>query len=184
MTDTIVLVDGHALLHRAFHALPPLTTSKGELVGAVFGFTSTLLKVLNEVKPRCVAVAFDRPGPTFRHIEFDAYKAQRPPAPEGLHQQLGRTKQIVETLGIPIYELDGYEADDVLGTLAKQATDAGMDVLIVTGDNDALQLVGPHVQVLTPRRSFSDTVVYDEQGVRERYGIEPGQLIDYNALNS
>ncbi|MHB9090321.1 MAG: 5'-3' exonuclease H3TH domain-containing protein, partial [Chloroflexota bacterium] len=182
MSPTIVLFDGNALIHRAFHAIPPLTTGKGELVNAAYGFASMLLKVLSEVKPAYLAVAFDRATPTFRHIEFAAYKAQRPKVPDGLFEQFDRVRELVTAFGIPIYEIDGFEADDVLGTLAHQATQLGVDTVIVTGDADAMQLVDPHVRVLTPQRTFADTKLYDEAAVRERYGLEPRQLIDYKAL--
>ena len=179
---TLVLIDGHALVHRAFHALPPLTTGKGELVNAIYGFASTMLKVLNEVKPEYIAVAFDRAAPTFRHVEFEAYKAHRTRAPEGLPEQFARVRQLVEAFGIPIFEVDGFEADDVLGTLARQAEEREVSTLIVTGDTDALQLVSPRTQVLTPQRVFSETTIYDEEAVRQRYGLEPRQLVDFKAL--
>ena len=120
---TLVLIDGHAIIHRAFHALPEgLATSKGEAVNATFGFTSILIKALTEIKPDYIAVAFDRPTPTFRHEEFVAYKAHRPALPDIMRPQFGRIREIVEAFAIPIYEKDGFEADDVLGTLAVQAT--------------------------------------------------------------
>ncbi|MCL5026579.1 MAG: DNA polymerase I [Chloroflexi bacterium] len=182
MAELLVLVDGNALLHRAFHAIPPLTTSKGELVNAVYGFASTLIKVLNEQQPAYAAVAFDKAAPTFRHQQFDRYKANRAEAPEGLYDQMARVHQLLQALRIPIFELEGFEADDLLGTLAGQATGMGADTLIVTGDSDALQLVGPRVRVLTPRRTFADIAVFDAEAVRERYGLSPEQLIDLKGL--
>ena len=179
---TLIIVDGNALIHRGFHALPPLTTGKGELVNAVYGFASTLLKVLHDFKPEYVAVAFDRAAPTFRHVEYAAYKAHRPKAPEGLAEQFGRVRQLVEALGIPIFEIDGFEADDLLGTLSRQAEALGVSTLIVTADTDALQLVSPLVRVLTPQRVFSETTIYDEEAVRQRYALEPKQLVDFKAL--
>ncbi len=179
----LVLLDGHALVHRAFHALPPLTVQKtGELVGAVYGFAITLMKVLNDLKPSHCAIAFDRPTPTFRHEKYDEYKAHRPPAPEELKEQFGRVREMVEAFHIPIFEVDGYEADDVLGTLSLQAREQGLDVIIVTGDADALQLVSPHVRVLTPRKALGDTTLYDEEGVRERYAIGPAFIPDLKGL--
>ena len=178
----LVLIDGHALAYRAYHALPPsLSTSKGELTNAAFGFTSMLLNVLRDEKPDYIAVAFDV-GKTFRHEEYKEYKAHRAAMPEELRTQLERIRQIVEAMGIPIIEVEGYEADDVLGTLAKKASEQGLETLIVTGDTDAFQLVGRGVKVLTSRRRFSDTVVYDEAGIEARYGLKPWQLIDYKAL--
>ncbi|MEE8419075.1 MAG: DNA polymerase I, partial [Dehalococcoidales bacterium] len=153
-------------------------------VTAVYGFAQILLKVINELKPDCCAVAFDTPVPTFRHKLYDQYKAHRPPTPEELVDQFGRVKELVEALQIPIYELDGYEADDVLGTLSDQASRQGVDTLIVTGDGDTMQLVTPQVNVLYPKSggSFSDPVRYDEEAVREKYGLEPHLIIDLKGL--
>ena len=147
----LVLFDGNALVHRAFHALPPLTVSKtGEMVSAVYGFALMLLKVINELKPTHYAIAFDKAAPTFRHQMFDQYKAQRPPTPDELVNQLGRVRELVEAFHIPIFELDDYEADDVLGTLSQQASSHDIDTIIVTGDADAMQLVSPRVKLLYP----------------------------------
>ncbi|OGY26740.1 MAG: hypothetical protein A2Z11_00280 [Candidatus Woykebacteria bacterium RBG_16_43_9] len=181
----LVLVDGHAVFHRAYHALPPLTTSKGELVNAVFGFTSMLLRAIADIKPDYIAVAFDRAEPTFRHQAYTAYKAQRVAAPEELHEQMPRSKEVLNVLNIPIFELAGYEADDIIGTLVKQATENGiadLETIIVTGDRDTLQLVRPHVKIYTPGKSFSDVVYFDEKIVGEKYKLEPEQLIDFKAL--
>jgi DNA polymerase-1 len=181
----LVLFDGNALIHRAFHALPPFSVRKtGEATGAVFGFATMVLKILTELKPSHCAVAFDFPAPTFRHKAFDAYKAHRPPAPEELKSQFKRVHQLVEALNIPSIELEGYEADDILGTLSRQAAEKGIATIIVTGDMDTLQLVSPKVKVLTPRpgKPFSDTVLYDEAGVVERYGLTPAQVADFKGL--
>ena len=181
----LVLFDGNALIHRAFHALPPLSVRKtGEATGAVFGFTVMVLKILTELKPTHCAVAFDYPAPTFRHKAFDAYKAHRPPAPEELKSQFKRVRQLVDALNIPSIELEGYEADDILGTLSHQAAEKGIDTIIVTGDMDTLQLVSPKVKVLTPRpgKPFSDTVLYDEAKVVERFGLVPAQVADFKGL--
>lgn len=180
--ERLVLVDGNALVHRAFHAIGPLMTSRGELVNATFGFASMLLTSLQMIKPDCVAVAFDMAAPTFRKVQFDAYKAHRPGMPGELAGQLPRVRQIVEVLGIPIYETTGFEADDVLGTLSVQAVEQGLDVTIVTGDLDALQLVNDHVTVLINRRGVQDTMQYDPAAVQERFGFAPLQLPDYKAL--
>ena len=181
----LVLFDGNALIHRAFHALPPFSVRKtGEATGAVYGFATMVLKILTELKPSHCAVAFDYPAPTFRHKAFDAYKAHRPPAPEELKSQFKRVHQLVGALNIPSIELEGYEADDILGTLSRQAAEKGIDTIIVTGDMDTLQLVSPKVKVLTPRpgKPFSDTVLYDEAGVVERYGLTPAQVADFKGL--
>ena len=179
----LLLFDGNALVHRAFHALPPLTQPKtGELVNAVYGFASTLLKVFSDFKPTHWAVAFDRPTPTFRHEMFEDYKAQRPAAPEELKSQIRKVHQLVDAFHIPVFEIDGFEADDVLGTLGQQADEQGIETVIVTGDNDMLQSVLPRVKALAPRRGFTDTVLYDEQTVEQKYGIKPEQLPDLKAL--
>jgi DNA polymerase-1 len=181
----LVLFDGNALVHRAFHALPPLTVSKtGEMVSAVYGFALILLKAINELKPTHCAIAFDKKAPTFRHQMFDQYKAQRPPTPDELVNQLGRVRQLVEAFSIPIFELDDYEADDVLGALSQQASQQGIDSIIVTGDADAMQLVSPRVKLLypKPRRAFSDTMLYDEAAVNQKYGIQPQYIADLKGL--
>ncbi len=182
MSQKVLLVDGNSLIHRAFHATPPMTTTKGELTNAVFAFARMLFRALNTLKPDYAVVAFDRAAPTFRHLEFDAYKAHRAPAPEGLFEQFGRVHELIDALSLQTCEVDGYEADDVLATLTAQAVGHGLDVVIVTGDTDALQLVGDHVSVWMPRKGMSDTVLYDSNGVRERYGLDPAQLIDFKAL--
>jgi DNA polymerase-1 len=179
----LLLFDGNALVHRAFHALPPLTQSRtGELVNAVYGFASTLLKVFADFKPTHWAIAFDRPTPTFRHEMFEEYKAQRPATPEELKSQIRKVHRLVEAFHIPVFEIDGFEADDVLGTLSKQADEQGIETIIVTGDNDMLQAVLPRVKALAPRRTFTDTILYDEQAVEQKYGIKAEQLPDFKAL--
>jgi len=179
----LLLFDGNALVHRAFHALPPLTQHRtGEMVNAVYGFASTLLKVFADFKPTHWAIAFDRPTPTFRHEMFEEYKAQRPATPDELKSQIRKVHQLVEAFHIPVFEIDGFEADDVLGTLGKQADEQGIETIIVTGDNDMLQAVLPRVRTLAPRRSFTDTVLYDEDAVEQKYGIKPEQLADLKAL--
>jgi len=178
-----ILIDAYALIHRAYHALPPLTTKSGEIVNAVFGFASILIKTLNEFKPDYVAAAFDLPEPTFRHEEYKEYKATRPEAPADLYIQIPRIKEILKALGIPIYEKAGYEADDIIGTISKKLIDRDIEVLILTGDMDTLQLVSDKVKVYTPKRGLSDTIIYDEKKVRERFeGLKPGQLNDFKGL--
>ncbi len=187
----LVLFDGNAIVHRAYHAFQATKTptvftvpKTGEIVTAVFGFAQMLLKAINELKPTCYAIAFDTKAPTFRHQMFAQYKAQRPPTPDELVNQLGRVRQLVEAFHIPIYELDGYEADDILGTLSYQAGEQGIDTIIVTGDADTMQLVSPEVKILypKPRGSFSDTMLYDEEAVRQKYGVETHQIADFKAL--
>src|SRR4030042_6716711 len=189
----LVLFDGNAIVHRAYHAFGPtryrqgtsLTVSKtGEVVSAVYGFALMLIKVLNDLKPTHYAVAFDKKGPTCRHELFEKYKAQRPPMPDDLVSQLGRVKELVKTFNIPLFELDKYEADDVIGTLTRQASRQGIDTIIVTGDADIMQLVSPYVKVLYPRagKAFSDTALFDEAAVREKFGVGPEHVADYKAM--
>ncbi len=184
----LVLFDGNALVHRAFHAFEatkPLTISKtGEVVSAVYGFALILLKTISELKPTHCAIAFDTKAPTFRHQFFDQYKAHRPPTPDELANQLGRVKQLVAAFPIPIVELDGYEADDILGALSHQSGQQDIDTVIVTGDADTMQLVSPRVTVLypKPRKSFSDTTLYDEDAVSQKYGVKPEQIADLKGL--
>src|SRR5215471_8131464 len=180
---TIVLIDGHAMIHRAFHAVPEnLTTKSGEPINATFGFTSILIKALTDIKPDYIAVAFDRPAPTFRHQQFVEYKAHRPTLPDIMRPQFGRIREVVEAFGIPIYEKDGFEADDVLGTLSVQATQQGVDTIIFTGDMDTLQLVNEHVKVMTAKRGITEVAEYDEEAVKARYGITPQQIPDFKGL--
>lgn len=179
----LILFDGNALVHRAFHALPPLTLTKtGEMINAVQGFANTLLKLLRENKPDYWAIAFDRHAPTFRHEMFEDYKAHRPKTAPELVSQIIRVHQLVEAFNLPIFEMDGYEADDIIGTLSRRAAASNIDTLIITGDNDMLQIVSPGIKVMSPRRGFTDTVIYDEKAVEEKYGLKPSQLISYKAL--
>ncbi len=178
----LVLIDGHSLAFRAFHALPPdMSAPTGELTNAVFGFTSMLLKVLQEQQPEYVAVAFDL-GRPFRHDMYEAYKGHRERTPDELHTQVQRIQQIVEALNIPIFMQEPWEADDILATLALQAEAEGVDTVIVTGDRDILQVVDDHITVLTSGRFFSDTIYYTPESVKAKYGLEPKQLVDYKAL--
>ncbi|HEY7938766.1 MAG TPA: DNA polymerase I, partial [Acidimicrobiales bacterium] len=167
---TLLLVDGNSLTYRAFFALPTdLATASGLVTNAVFGFTSMLVNLLRDHEPDAVAITFDRPEPTFRHERIATYKANRDSTPDLLVQQFGLVRQVVEALGMPIVELPGFEADDVIATLATRAREAGRDVLIVTGDRDAYQLVeDPHVKVLYNKRGVSDYALYDEAGIAER----------------
>jgi len=153
-------------------------------VGAVYGFALMLLKVIGQLKPTHYAVAFDKKGPTFRHQLFDQYKANRPPTPDELVKQIERVKQMVAAFHIPVFEQDGYEADDILGTLSRQASRHDIDTIIVTGDADIMQLVSPRVKVLYPKpgRSFSDTILYDEAAVNEKYGVGPEHIADFKGL--
>ena len=179
---TLLLVDANGLVYRAFFALPYFTTRDGRPTNAVYGFTTMLFKVLEEQAPGYVAVAFDKPGPTFRHAAYAEYKALRRPMPDDLRPQVAAAKQVVEVLELPIFEASGFEADDVIGTLTRRAEADGFDVLIVTGDLDALQLVSPHTKVMMTSRGISDTVIYDEAGVEAKLGIKPAQVPDFKSL--
>jgi DNA polymerase I len=179
---TVVLLDGHAILFRAYHGLPPLTTKEGVTVHAVYGFALTLFSVLERFKPECIAATFDLSGGTFRNDLYPAYKAHREAAPDDLYAQIPIIKEMVTAFGIPIYEKEGFEADDLVGTLSLLAKDKGYQVIIVTGDTDTLQLVDDDVKVFTMRKSIKDTVLYGPDEVVARYGFEPKQLIEYKGL--
>src|SRR3989454_5622267 len=182
VTERLVLLDSNSLIYRAFFAVPPLTTTKGELANATFGFASILLKSLEQTTPQHIAAAFDLPVPTFRHEREATYKATRRPMPDELRPQFERCKQILEKFGIPMYSLPGYEADDVIGALARQAEAKGLETIIVSGDLDPLQLVTPLVKLMTTRQGFQNTVIYDEELIRQRYGLRPDQMVDFKAL--
>jgi DNA polymerase-1 len=179
----LLIYDGNAIIHRCFHALPPLSTSEGVLVNAVYGFLTMLFKSIKDLKPTHLAVTFDLPGPTFRHEQSAEYKATRIKQAPELYAQIPITKEILTAMGIQIFEMPGFEADDVIGTIATLARkEPGVETIIVTGDMDALQLVNDSTSVYTMRKGLSDTVIYDEAAVRERFGFEPKSLIDYKAL--
>lgn len=181
----LVLIDTMALVHRAFHAIPFLSTKQGELTNAVFGFTSTVLSVVADLQPDYIAAAFDLPEPTVRHEKFAEYKATRQKAPDELRSQFGRVREVIETLGIPIYEQAGYEADDVIGTLAKRASeDHEVEVYIVTGDRDSLQLVGERVFIymLKWRPGGREIVTYTPALLHEQLGLTAAEFVEYKAL--
>jgi DNA polymerase-1 len=181
---TVLLIDGNSLVYRAFFALPTdLATASGQVTNAVFGFTSMLVNLLRDHRPDALAVAFDRPEPTFRHDRIATYKANRESAPDILRQQMGLVRQVVDSLNIPVFEVVGFEADDVIATLATQGRDRGDDVIVVTGDRDSYQLVqDPHIKVLYNKRGVSDYAFYDEAGIAERTGVTPALYPQYAAL--
>lgn len=182
---TIVLIDGHALAYRAFFVPLPFKakTMTGENTNAVYIFTSMLLSVWKEWAPDQIIVTFDR-GPTFRHGLYSDYKATREKMPSDLRSQMLRIEQVVSAFNFPVFSTDGYEADDLLGTLARQAAEQDFNVLIVTGDRDTFQLITPNIKVVISGRKFSDGELYDEVRVRERYGLRPAQLIELKGLVS
>ena len=177
----LLIIDGNALVHRSFHAIPPLNNNQGEPVNAVYGFAATLLKAWKELKPTHIVATFDLKGPTFRHVEYDAYKAHRVAAPDELYEQIPKVKDLVRTFDIPIFELQGFEADDMIGTITKQAP-KNVECVILTGDMDTMQLVDEKTLVFTLRKGMSDTALYTEAAVFERYSLHPNQIIDYKAL--
>ena len=179
----LMLLDSNGLIYRGYHALPPLTTSKGELVNAVFGFCSILLRGIQDVRPEYVAACFDLPGPTFRHEQFAEYKATRTPMPDDLRSQFPKVREVVAALGIPVFELAGFEADDVIGTITRDLDSrGGIDTTVVTGDLDMLQIVTEHTRLMTTRQGVDSTVYYDPAKIWERYELKPDQMIDYKAL--
>lgn len=183
--DRLLLLDGNGLIYRGYFALidQPLSTSRGELVTAVFGFTNIVLRAIQDARPDRLAVAFDLPAPTFRHDRYAEYKATRVRMPDDMRDQIPKVREVVAALGIPVYEREGFEADDVIATLAGQAAGAGMDVTILTGDLDMLQLVDEHTRLMVSLRGgASNTVTYDLDRIAERWGLRPDQMLDYKAL--
>ena len=180
----LMLIDGNSLTYRAFFALPDdLATASGQITNAVFGFTSMLINLVRDHKPDGIAVAFDRPEPTFRHEQVDTYKANRTAAPDILKQQMGLVREVLDAINIPTLELAGFEADDIIATLATQAAAEGFDVQVVTGDRDSYQLVqDPHIRVIYNKRGVSDYANYDEAGIQERTGVHPRDYVHYAAL--
>ena len=182
MGKKLILIDGNSLVHRAFHAIPPLTTGTGQHTNAVYGFTTMFLRLLEDERPDYLAVAFDKGKVTFRHGEFEDYKANRTETPDELRSQFPLVKELLEAYRVPIFEQEGYEADDLLGTLARKAEAEGFSVLIVSGDRDVLQLVSPRVTVLFTRRGISELEVMDAGAVEEYLGVPPEQVADYKGL--
>lgn len=183
----LIIIDSNSIIHRAYHALPPLTTKKGELVNAVYGFLLVFLKVIKDFRPDYIAAAFDFPAPTFRHKKFKEYKAKRPPAPEELYQQIPKVKEILKTFEVPTFEKEGFEADDIIGTISRLAPQKQVlpevEIIILSGDLDTLQLVNSRTKVYSLKKGVKDIILYDEKLVREKFqGLEPEQLLDFKAL--
>ena len=179
----LVLIDGHAILHRAYHALPPLTSRVGQ-VNAVYGFTSMLLKIISELKPSYIAVCLDRKEKTFRKEMFEAYQAQRPEVDKELISQVELTKEVISAFGIKIFSVAGFEADDVIGTLAKKAEGNSEieEVIIVTGDRDILQLVSDKIKVYLLVKGISEASLFGKEEVEAKMGVLPHLIVDYKAL--
>src|SRR5689334_6452257 len=183
--DRLLLLDGNGLIYRGYFALidQPLTTSKGQLVTAVFGFTNIVLRAIQDAKPDLLAVAFDLPAPTFRHDRYAEYKATRQRMPDDMREQIPLVREVVKVLGIPVYQLEGFEADDVIATLAGQAEAADLETVILTGDLDMLQLVTDRTRLMVSLRGgVANTVTYDLAKIDERWGLVPDQMLDYKAL--
>jgi DNA polymerase-1 len=183
----LVIIDGNSISHRAYHALPPLTTKKGEPVGAVYGFFLVFFKTLKEFKPDFVVATFDLPAPTFRHKEFVHYKAQRPKMPDELSWQIFKIKEILSNFNVPIFEKEGFEADDLIGTISKLAPKKQiippLEVIVLSGDSDILQLVDPNTKVYNLKKGVKNTILYDTEKVKEKYqGLTPQQLPDFYGL--
>ncbi|HEY4496438.1 MAG TPA: DNA polymerase [Candidatus Paceibacterota bacterium] len=179
----LVLLDAHAIIHRAYHALPDFATAKGEPTGGLYGLAAMLIKLIADLKPDYIVAAYDLPGPTHRHIAYENYKAKRPKAEGDLVSQLQRSRDIFASFNIPIYDCPGFEADDILGTIVEKMKISDVEIIIASGDMDTLQLVsGDEVKVFTLRKGISDTIMYNEKKVLERFGFKPKLLPDYKGL--
>lgn len=180
----LVLIDAHALIHRAYHALPEFSSTDGQPTGALYGVSTMLMRVFKDLKPDYIASCFDLPKPTFRHIAYEAYKGKRKESDDALVAQIKRSKDLFLAFGIQCFELEGFEADDLLGTIVeKYVKDKNLDIIIVSGDMDTMQLiVGTHVRVFTLKKGLNDVILYDEKKVIERYGFTPKQIPDYKGL--
>ncbi|MBI4123070.1 MAG: hypothetical protein HY458_01760 [Parcubacteria group bacterium] len=188
MKQRLLIIDANSLIHRAFHALPPFRTRTGELTNAAYGFLLVLFKAIKEFHPEYIAATFDMPGPTKRHRAYAGYKAKRVKAPDELYAQMPRVKELLAVLGIPVYEKQGFEADDLIGTIAKKAQRAQaypkLGIIIASGDMDALQLVNDQVKVFAARRGLQDVALFNKKAVQERFsGLLPSQLPDYKGLH-
>ncbi|MCK4805894.1 MAG: DNA polymerase I, partial [Candidatus Pacebacteria bacterium] len=178
----LVIIDSYALVHRSYHALPPLTSPEGILVNGVYGFMLFLLKMINDLKPDYIVATFDMAAPTFRHKEYKKYKAKRVKMPDNFYEQIQIVKDLLQAFNIPILEKKGYEADDIIGSITEKLKNKNIQSFIVTGDLDTLQLISDKVFVYTLRRGIQDQVTYDKEKVFERFELKPEQLIDWKAL--
>lgn len=177
--NKLVIIDGHAILHRAFHALPPLTNSVGTQTNAVYGFTTMMLRILEDQKPSHLVVAFDLPQPTFRQQQYTAYQDRRPEMADGLKEQITLIHQLLDAMQVCYFEVGGFEADDVIGTLATQYPE---EVIIITGDRDMLQLVNDKVKVCVPVKGLTETKTYTQELIKGEFGVTPSQWVDVKAL--
>lgn len=177
----LLIIDGHSLLYRAFHALPPLSNKSGQLTNAVYGFLLILFKAMKDVNANYVVACFDTKKPTFRHEQFEEYKAHRAPMPDGIISQMPIMKDVLRALGVPIFEKEGFEADDLVATIATK-NQGQAEVFILSGDLDNLQLVNEKIKLYTLGKGLKDTVIYDQARVLERFGVRPNQMNDFKAL--
>lgn len=181
----LIIIDCHSIIHRAFHALPLLTTKNGEVINAVYGFLLVFFKIIKELEPDFIAAAFDLPHPTFRHKKFKEYKAKRPVAPNDLITQFSKVKEILQSFNIPIFEKQGYEADDIIGTITKkmEKMNTKINVIIISNDTDTFQLINPFTKVYGFKKGIKNTIWYDENSIKKKYyGITSQQLVDFKAL--
>jgi len=181
----IIITDSNSIIHRAFHALPPLTTKDGELVSVVYGFFSAFLKAVQDFNPDFIATCFDLPSPTFRHKKFKEYKANRTPTPKELYQQIPIVKKLLKILKVPVFERKGFEADDLIGTIGElvKKHNSEIEVVVLSGDLDLLQLVDKNISVYILKKGKDNSLLYNKELVREKYsGLFPSQLVDFRAL--
>jgi DNA polymerase-1 len=183
MEKRLIIIDSNALLHRAFHALPPLATKSGQETGAVYGYLLTLFKAIKDLNPDYIVACFDTKAKTFRHEKFQAYKAQRPITPSGIISQIPVAKEVLQAFGIPVFAKEGFEADDLIATICKLCEKKNdLEIYILTGDLDNLQLINKNIKVYTLGKGIKDTIIYDINKVRERFLVEPEQMVDFKAL--
>jgi len=183
----LLVIDSNSIIHRAYHALPRLTTKKGELVNAVYGFLLVFLKAIREFQPDYIVAAFDFPGPTFRHQKYKEYKAKRPKIPAELYQQIPKVKEVLATFNVPVFEKERFEADDIIGTIAhlspRKQIIPPLETIISSGDSDVLQLVNSQTKAYILRKGVKDIILYDEDLVKEKFqGLTPEQILDFKAL--
>lgn len=182
----LLIIDSNALLHRSFHALPPLTTPAGKQIGAVYGFLLALFRAIKDIKPDSVVATFDTPEPTFRHEEFKEYKAKRKKAPREFYEQIPIAKETLLTFSIPIFAKEGFEADDLIATITEKISQTQIypkpEIFILTGDFDTLQLVDKNIKIYTLGRGVKETVIYDKEKVMEKFSLRPDQIVDFKAL--
>lgn len=179
----LIIIDANAVIHRGFHALPRLTSKTGEVVNALYGFLLFFFKAVREFSPDYIAATFDYPAPTFRKEKYELYKANREKAPDELYNQIPKVKKVLGSFGVAVFEKKGFEADDIIGTISKEVSQKGIEVIILTGDMDVLQLVDKYIKVYALKRGIKDAVLFDETETIKKYGgLLPEQLVDFKSL--